>query len=342
LRACHPDIDIVFVGTSRGIETELVPREGFRLELLPVVPLSRKPSPSWIAFPFVLFKSIMKVVRLIRREKIDIVVATGGYVAGPAILGSWLSGRPLVLCEQNSYPGLTSRVGSVFAKVVCTGLSGAENFLWRKSRIVETGNPVDIVCTERSREEILQGFKLDPSKKTLLVTGGSQGSQRINSAMLELLAEKAIPEGWSILWQTGRGKHFGVLAEIDSVPENVAIVPFISPMCEAYIASDAVVCRCGALTLSEIACYGVPAVLVPYPFAAGDHQRKNAESFAEAGAGFVIEDAKLDGKRLSEELSKIIDDEKNAKMSENMRSLGRPEATRNIVDIVEKFAGSNK
>ncbi len=339
LRSRHPGIEVIFIGTQRGLESDLVPREGFELAFVPVVPLSRRPSTSWFRFPFALLKSIATTMRIIRKRKIDIVVATGGYASGPAIIASWLSRRPLVLCEQNSYPGITSRVGSIFASVVCSGLPGARDYLCKRSQLIETGNPIDIICTSRTREQVIAGFNLDPAKRLLLVTGGSQGSAKINGAILELIKNNGLPEGWSLLWQTGKDKYYPVLSQTEGMHKDVTIVPFISPLCEAYLACDAIICRCGALTLSEISYYGIPAILIPYPFAAGDHQRKNAETFAGEGAAVVLDDAELTGSKLSQALGGIICDEAlRLEMSSKMRKLGRPDATRDIADIIEKTA----
>ena len=338
LRFRHPDIEIVFVGTSRGIEVDLVPREGFELDLLPVVPLSRKPSMSWFRFPFALLKSINAVSRRIRKFDADVVIATGGYASGPAIIASKITRRPLLLCEQNSYPGLTTRIGSLFASVMCTGLPGAKEHLCRCSRVHETGNPVEFGIQDKSRDEIIRGFDLNPELGLLLATGGSQGSARINFALTEIVNARELPDGYSLLWQTGKDKHFAVLAGIEEVPENVSIVPFISPMSEAYFAADMVIGRCGALTLSEIAVFGLPGILVPYPFATADHQMKNASVFEEAGAAVVIADSELDGKSLSSSIDMIVGDENVKKeMAVKMKSLGNPDALRTIADIVEQL-----
>ena len=336
LKFHQPKIDIIFVGTSRGLESELVPREGFRLEMLPVVPLSRKPSLNWFRFPFALLKSIFRTIKIIKKERIGVVVATGGYAAGPAILASWLTGRPLLLCEQNSYPGLTSRVGSIFADIVCIGLSGSKQFFWKKSHIVETGNPVDAECSDKKQEQILEKFSLDSKKKILLITGGSQGSMKINKAVLEFIQTGGKPEEWSILWQTGKNKYYGILAKLSKSYEDVIIVPFITTMCEAFEIADLVVSRCGALSLSEIACYGIPAILVPYPFAAGDHQKKNAEAFEKKGAAVIIQDDKLDGNEIAKVFMSITcDSNKLGEMSKGMKELAKPEATNEIIKLID-------
>lgn len=338
LSARHPDADIRFVGTVRGIENKIVPQEGYPLELLPVVPLSRKLSWNLFKFPIVLLKSIIKTARLIKAMRAEIVIATGGYVAGPAVLAGWLRGIPIVINEQNSYPGLTTRVASLFATKVCLGLPGAKKYLWKQSQAELTGNPVEMPPEKPNRAVIRGKYDLEPDRFTVLVTGGSQGASSINNAVIELLKSGDFPENAQMIWQTGEKKFDAVLVELDYTPSNIVITPFIRPMWEAYYAADIIVARCGALTLSEISIFGLPAILVPYPFAAADHQRLNALSFAKEGAAIIISDEEISGKSLANILNEIIGNEKKReKMAKASEKLGRPSALNEIVGTIEKL-----
>ncbi len=335
--ARHPGADIRFVGTARGLENKIVPEEGFWLELIPVVPFSRKPSWSWVKFPFVLLQSIIKTIGLIRRSGAEVVVATGGYVSGPALVAGWLLRKPIVLCEQNSYPGFTTRAGSLLASKVCLGLPGARKHLWRKSRVIQTGNPVRLPSQDEHMPEIKTRLGLSEDRLTVLVTGGSQGAASINRAVLEMILSGKLPDNCQMLWQTGSDKFADIERRLSPVPKNVRIVPFIRPMWEAFVSSDIVVARCGALTLSEIAVFGLPAVLVPYPHAAADHQRLNALTFAGAGAAKVISDGELSGEMLFNVLNEMIrNDGMRKRMSKASKSLGRPGALTEIVNIIEE------
>ncbi len=271
----------------------------------------------------------------------QVVVATGGYVAGPAIIAGWLTRRPVVLCEQNSFPGLTSRAGSLFARKVCLGLPGAKGHLWRKSKATLTGNPVAIKPPAMTATEIKAKFGLKRELPMVLITGGSQGAASINRAVVEMIESSGLPSGVQLLWQTGAGKEDEIKAELSSCPERVSIVPFISPMSEAYVIANIVVARCGALTLSEIAAFGLPALLVPYPYATADHQRRNAEAFSEAGAAIVVQDSEISGDTFREVILELMSDEERRKqMAEASKKLGRPEALKEIVDIIENLAVS--
>lgn len=338
MSARHPEADIRFVGTVRGIENKIVREEGYPLELLPVVPLSRKFSWNWFRFPIALLKSIIKTSKLIKAMDAQIVIATGGYVAGPAVFAGWLRRKPIVLNEQNSYPGLTTRISSLFATRVCLGLPGAKKYLWKKSGAELTGNPVEIPAEKPNRDIIRSKYGLDPNAFTVLVTGGSQGAGSINRAVIELLKSGDFPEKAQILWQTGERKFEKVREQLGLAPPNIVITPFIRLMWEAYHAADVVIARCGALTLSEISIFGLPAILVPYPYAAADHQRINALNFAKAGAAVVLSDEELTGKSLASALNDIFGDEKKReKMARASKQLGRPSALKIIVRIIEKL-----
>lgn len=268
----------------------------------------------------------------------EVVVATGGYVSGPAVMAGWLCRRPIVLNEQNSYPGSTTRIASLFATRICLGLPGAKSHLWRKSRAELTGNPVELPDEMPDVTEVRRKLGLEPDKLTILVTGGSQGAASINTAVIELIEKGGLPEKVQLLWQTGQAKFDDVRDGLGQVPSNVVLRPFIRPMWEAYRSADIVVGRCGALTLSEISIFGLPAVLVPYPFAAADHQRLNALSFAKAGAAMVLSDEEVSGSSLAKALNELIKDiKKREKMARASRELGRPSALNEIIVTIEKI-----
>lgn len=268
----------------------------------------------------------------------DIVIATGGYVAGPAVIAGWLCRRPIVLNEQNSFPGSTTRIASLFATKIFLGLPGAKAHLWRKSHAELTGNPVEIPSEMPEISAVRAKLGLDPEKLTILATGGSQGAASINRAIIELIERGDFPADAQLLWQTGQEKFDEVVERLGETPSNVIVVPFIRPMWQAYHAVDIVIGRCGALTLSEISIFGLPAILVPYPYAAADHQQLNALSFAKAGAAVVLSDAEINGANLAKALNELIKDErKREKMAQASKELGRPSALKEIVRTIEKI-----
>lgn len=338
MSARHPDAEIRFVGTVRGIENRIIPEEGYALELMPVVPFSRSISWSWVRFPIALLKSIIKTARLIRSMRADIVVATGGYVAGPAVIAGRLCRKPIVLNEQNSFPGSTTRIASLFATKIFLGLPGAKAHLWRKSRAELTGNPVEIPIEMPEIEVVRAKLGLDSKKLTILATGGSQGAASINRALVELIERGDFSSDAQLLWQTGQEKFQETVDLLGEIPSNIVLKPFIRPMWEAYRSADIVIARCGALTLSEISIFGLPAILVPYPYAAADHQKLNALSFAKAGAASVLSDTEINGASLANALNEIIkDNRKREKMAQASKELGRPSALKEIVRNIEKI-----
>jgi len=315
-----------------------VPEEGFELRLLPVVPLPRRISTGLIKFPLALLKSISKTIGIIKDNNIQLVIATGGYVAGPAILAAWLCRCPLILCEQNSYPGLTTRLGSLFAKVVCLGFEQATNKLWRKSRAVTVGNPVNIEEIDNSKTELRKELGFDANWPLIFITGGSQGAAKINQAVFDMVEKNMLPRDVQILWQTGTAKYDEFAKKLNLKSSNVKIVPFIREMGKAYKACDLIVARCGALTLSEISAFGLPSLLIPYPYAAADHQRKNAKLFEKEGAAVIIQDKQLDGKTLYRNTIELLGNiKKREDMATNSRKLGKQKALSEIADIVETF-----
>lgn len=339
----HPEARIDFIGTQRGLEKDLVPREGFELTILPVIPLSRSLSLDLLRFPFALLKSFFITIGIIRKGAFDAVVSTGGFVSGPAILAGWIMRTPVIICEQNSYPGLTNRVGSVFAKRVILGLPKAERYLWRKSRAILLGNPVRLERSEKPIDELKREFGLSSDTPIVLVTGGSQGSARINSAVLEMLNNGLFPKEAQLLWQTGMGKYEEIKKAVGDAFAGVRLFPFITPMSKAYVIADLIVSRCGALTLSEISFWGLPSILVPYPFAAGNHQKINALTFIKEGAGILIEDRDLNGVSISEAISMLISDpQRRSDMAKKAKSLGRPDALKKIVDEIEIIITKSK
>ncbi|HDR90764.1 MAG TPA: UDP-N-acetylglucosamine--N-acetylmuramyl-(pentapeptide) pyrophosphoryl-undecaprenol N-acetylglucosamine transferase, partial [candidate division Zixibacteria bacterium] len=231
-----------------------------------------------------------------------------------------------------------TRISSLFATRICLGLPGAKSHLWRKSRAELTGNPVEIPAEMPEVSDVRRRLGLEPDMLTILVTGGSQGAESINRAIIELIEKNGLPEKVQMLWQTGQSKFDDVRDALGDVPKNVVLKPFIRPMWEAYRSADIVVARCGALTLSEISIFGLPGILVPYPFAAADHQRLNALSFAKAGASMVLSDEEISGNSLAKALQELIKDEKKReKMARASRELGRPSALNEIVITIEKI-----
>ncbi|MDR2216006.1 MAG: undecaprenyldiphospho-muramoylpentapeptide beta-N-acetylglucosaminyltransferase [Nevskiaceae bacterium] len=324
-------LDVVWLGTRRGLEARVVPADGFPIEWLSVGGLRGKGLVTKLLAPFTLLRAVLQSLAVLRRRRPAVVVGLGGFASGPGGIAAWLSGRPLVIHEQNAVAGYTNRVLARFAKVVLSGFPGAfpANV---KARVI--GNPV--------REDIAQlpppaqRFAGREGPVRLLVVGGSLGAARLNAVVPEVLAQLARDADAPRLivrHQAGE-KHVQAAREayanagIDLSDKLAAEdTPFIADMCQALAWADLVVCRAGALTIAELAAAGLGAILVPYPHAVDDHQTRNAQLLVDAGAAHCIADAQLTPAVLIALLRELCADRTRLlAMAEAARREARPQA----------------
>ncbi len=285
-------VDVVALGTSRGLETTLVPARGYRLREIPPVPMPRRLSLALLTLPFRVVAAVRETSAVLKQEGADVVVGFGGYVALPAYLGARRIGVPVVVHEANARPGLANRLGARFARLVFDTVPGS----LPGARTV--GIPVrqSIRTLDRAarREEALAAFGLDPDRPTLLVFGGSQGARRLNDMVVAFAAD-LIAEGWQVLHAIGMRNDD---QQVRDLP-HYTCVPYIERMDLAYAVADAAVTRAGALTVAELTTVGIPAIYVPLPIGNGE-QRLNASAVVAAGGGLLIEDAQCSPGRLIE------------------------------------------
>jgi UDP-N-acetylglucosamine--N-acetylmuramyl-(pentapeptide) pyrophosphoryl-undecaprenol N-acetylglucosamine transferase len=331
-----PRSQISFVGTREGLEKKIVPQYGFELFFTQVRGLSRKSNLSNLFWGIYLLRGLFQSLMILNRKRPHLVVGTGGYVSFPVVMLASLMHIPTMIQEQNSYPGISTRFLARFADRVYLSYPESTGYFPAGSKFKVIGNPVREDIIGADRRKALQEFGLDPDKKTLFVFGGSQGSRAINRALLECLG--LLDSTWQILWQTGKSDYGEVLRKTEKSKIKCAIHPFIQDMKSAYAAADLVISRAGALTLAEITACGKPAILIPYPFAAADHQRHNAEALKRSGAACVIPEKDLTPDRLSEEIHSLLADQtKLQEMAAKSRKLGKPDATWRLVDEMEKL-----
>jgi UDP-N-acetylglucosamine--N-acetylmuramyl-(pentapeptide) pyrophosphoryl-undecaprenol N-acetylglucosamine transferase len=326
--------EIIFIGTGRGLEKRILPRWGFELITIPAAPLKGR---SWwgkAAGLFALFLGVGWSLALLRRISPCLVIGLGGYSAGAVVLAAYLLGIKRVIQEQNVYAGFTNRMASKFSqRVFLSWAEGARFFPAAKARV--TGNPLRRVVLEgRGKKRQGQGF-------TLLILGGSQGAATINRAMIEalpLLTE--IKKDLSIIHQTGAADYRWVKEGYEKEGLQASIHPFIDEMAPCYREAHLAICRAGAATITELCAWGRASIMIPYPFAADDHQRKNAQVLVKQGAGRMILDAELSGKRLSAEILFLYRDRQALhKMEKQAVVLGRPDAAAQIVDECYRLLG---
>lgn len=315
---------ILFVGTKQGIEARVLPRQGFKLELLPVRGLKGRGMRGALEALYGIPVSLLRSLAVIREFRPHVILGLGGYASGPLVLAGKLKGIRCAIMEQNLRPGLTNKLLARLVDRVLTAYPESAAY-FPGSRVVETGNPV-------------RWRKLPEAEKserfTLLVTGGSLGAHRINIAVVDALKKLTDLESQlRIIHQTGQADFTLVQSAYAALPFAAEIVPFIEMMDEAYAAADLVLCRAGAMTVAELTAFGKAAIVVPFPYAIYDHQRLNAEALERHGAAEMILDQNLDGETLARRIRQLLEDRPRiARLAAAARTLGRPEAAARIVD----------
>ncbi len=288
-------VEILFVGTKRGIEYRMKDKLGYPLQAIYMRGIVRGFALFNLLIPFVVLTALVQSARLLGRFKPNIVIGTGGYVCWPVLkIAAWKKITTL-LQEQNSYPGVATRQLAGSARKIYLGFEKAKEFLRTDAEIMVTGNPVRASITSGDRSKAIESHGLNPDRKTILVLGGSQGARSINNAILESLDNNKLNQGYQLLWQTGRRDHKEVGEKAAKKVSNCALFPFAQQMEPVYAAADLVIARAGALSLAEITACHLPAILIPYPYAAGDHQKKNAEDYVARGMAVMIEEKELAG-----------------------------------------------
>ncbi|MBK7143145.1 MAG: undecaprenyldiphospho-muramoylpentapeptide beta-N-acetylglucosaminyltransferase [bacterium] len=325
-------VEIIFVGTKRGIEYRVRETLGYPLHLINIRGIARSFTFSNLAVPFLIVSAMFKANALVKKFAPHVVVGTGGYVSWPVLRAA--SGQKIttVLQEQNSFPGVTTRQLAPKATRIYLGFGKASEMLKTSGEMIVTGNPVRANISKGDRAEAMKAFGLDPNKKTILVIGGSQGARSVNQAVLQGLQKSVLPDGYQLLWQTGKRDYTEVSAAAGAKAKSHALFPFESRMELVYAAADVAIARAGAITLAEIEACAIPSVLIPYPHAAGDHQRKNAEEFARQGYATVIDENELAGHDPLSEAVALISSGKAAQMRTAMRQANEKRSP--AVDII--------
>jgi UDP-N-acetylglucosamine--N-acetylmuramyl-(pentapeptide) pyrophosphoryl-undecaprenol N-acetylglucosamine transferase len=329
-----PATEILFVGTARGLESKIVPREGFDLELIKVGALKGVRVFERVKSLAGLPASFVAALRILKRFKPDVVIGVGGYSSGPTLLMAALSRIPTMVVEPNAMPGLTNRVLARFVNAAALSFAEAQKYFGHRG--VVTGNPVRVDFARLTKKA--RGEKLN-----VLIFGGSQGAGAINRAMIAALPLVASGNSrLAITHQTGEPDFETVRrAYAEAGFEFADVRPFIHDMADQFARADVVICRSGATTVAEVAAAGKAAIFIPFPFATDDHQRKNAEAFECAGAARMILQVDLTPARLAEELNRLIDrPDEIDRMEDASRGLGRADAAERAVDLAMRIVRS--
>lgn len=327
----EPNSEIIFVGTDRGLENDLIPRAGYDLKRIEAYGFNRKISLDNVKKMYKTFKSIGQAKKIIQDFKPDIMIGTGGYICLPVALAASKLKVPIVLHESNAFPGVAIKMLSKKASAILVGFEDAKKRIRNTENVVVVGNPSKvkkIAFTNSQKEKILKEIGLtDIEKPIVLVFGGSQGAQKINESFINIISRK-INEKYQIIWATGPNQYEIIKAKLQSLNinidniSNVKILPYIYNMEEVMNCVDLVVSRSGAMTITEISIVGKPSIFIPFPYATENHQEYNAKVLEKVGAAKIILDADLDFNILNSTINEIISDkEKMCRMSENAHAV---------------------
>ncbi len=337
-------VEILFVGAEGKMEMERVPKAGYRIEGLPIAGFQRRLTLQNILKNVqLLYKlplSMWRVRRIIKQFQPDVAVGFGGFASGPTLRAAAAMGIPTVLQEQNSYAGVTNKILAEKAVKICVAYSDMDKF-FPKDKIIVTGNPVraDILDVKTQRDNAFSYFGLDKNKKTIVIMGGSLGAKTLNLAMENNAQLIGNQKDVQIIWQCGRFYENDFKSGKAAQLPNVQLRPFLERMDYAYAVADVVIARAGALTVSELCLAGTPSVLVPSPNVAEDHQTKNAMALVEKNAAVLVKDIEASEKMLQTALDILNNAEKQQVLRQNILALGKPNAARDIADVVRNCVG---
>lgn len=340
LRRRAPDVEVTFVGTERGIEARVLPERGERLELLEVRPLKGRTAPELMRSMMMIPGALSRASGLLTELRPDVVIGVGGYAAGPMLLAAATRGVPTAILEQNAHVGLTNRLLAPLAGRAYVAFEDAARQIGeRKARLV--GNPVRRAFVDAARKALIDPDGFEARASRVLVLGGSQGAKALNETVPEALARLDLASlGVRVLHQTGAAMRDAVEARYRELGVDAEVVSFIDDMARAYSSASLVIARAGATTLAEVCAIGRPSILVPYPYAADDHQARNAEALERGGAAVSLRESALTPTVLAAEARRLLEDPAaRAKMADAARSHGRPDAAAAIVDDLAGWLG---
>ncbi|SMO78622.1 undecaprenyldiphospho-muramoylpentapeptide beta-N-acetylglucosaminyltransferase [Solitalea koreensis] len=333
LKKIDPAVELLFVGALGKIEMDKVPAAGYKIIGLDIKGLQRSFTTDNLKFPVRLIKSLLKAFSIVRSFKPDVAVGVGGYASGPLLYAASLKGIPTVVQEQNSYPGITNKLLAKRAIKICVAYEGMEKF-FPADKLMLTGNPVrqDILEIGGKREEAFAHFNLSPEKKTIFLTGGSLGARTLNEGVLNHLEE--FKDGnVQLIWQCGKFYYNSLKEKFNEQDyPNVKLLEFVSRVDLAYAAADVMIARAGASTISELCLVKKPAVLVPSPNVAEDHQTKNAMALVSKQAAILVKDEIAKSELIPVTLRLLNNEDKKQKLAENLGKL----ALLNSADVIAK------
>lgn len=335
IKELKPEAEIMFIGTKSKIEGTVVPKLGYKFKPIWIKGFARKLTLENILFPVKLVISMGQSLMINSSFKPKVAIGSGGYVSGPAIWGASVLGAKVILLEQNSFPGVTTRMLEKKAETIHITFEESIKYFREKEKLRMTGNPVRSSLVLFSREEALKKFGLKTNYKTIVIIGGSLGAASINKTM-GAIAGQLEANNVQVIWQTGKN-YYEIYKNLNS--EKIKVMPFIDDMAAAYSAADLVIARAGATTIAELTSLGVAAILIPSPNVAANHQYYNAKSLSDKDAAVLLMDNKMDSDLLGAVLENVNNQAKLAELKTNVKKFGKPDASliiaKNAIELAE-------
>jgi len=334
------DCQVLFIGTQQGLESDIIPKEGFDFRTIDVRGFERRLSVSNVQTIIKTIGSVWNSRKIIGEFKPDLVIGTGGYVCGPVLLAASMMGIPTMIQEQNVIPGITNKILARFVDKIAVGYDAAATYFSNKNKIFVSGNPIRPEVLSATREEGIRALGLDPTKTTILISGGSRGARSINQAMVQVHQQFAGRREIQLLHVTGQSEYNGIVGNlkqcgIDTTQVgNIIIKPYLYNMPQALAVADIAIFRAGAIGLAELTARGIPSILIPYPYAAENHQEFNARVMEKQGAAVVIPDAELNGTKLIAVINELVNNpQKLNEMANASKKMGCPTAAERIAKM---------
>lgn len=339
-----PKAEIVFVGTERGMETKLVPREGFELRLIKVRGFRRKLSKDTFIAVKELFQGLLEARKVIKEFNPDIVIGTGGYVCGPVVFNASSMKVPTLIHEQNAFPGATNRILSRFVDRVAISFKESEKYFKTPQKLVLTGNPVRKEMLEVDKSTARAKLGITEDRRMVVIMGGSLGAEKINSTVIEMINNYYKGNEFDITFATGNSQFEVISKQLEgSGKKGLNVVPYIYDAANIYAAADLIVCRAGAITSSELTAMGIPCIMIPSPNVTANHQEHNARALEKQGAAVVILERELRADLLYQQVYSLLKDkEQLGRMAKNSRKSGITNAVEKIYSLAKELAARGR
>ncbi|TYQ13061.1 UNVERIFIED_CONTAM: UDP-N-acetylglucosamine-N-acetylmuramylpentapeptide N-acetylglucosamine transferase [Acetivibrio alkalicellulosi] len=335
----NKDAKILFIGTDKGLEKKLISRESFNIELIRVRGFRRKLSLDTFVAVKELLHGLLESRKIIKSFKPDIVIGTGGYVCGPVVFNAARMKIPALVHEQNAFPGVTNKILSRFVDKVAISFKESDKYFKTKEKIVFTGNPLRSEMFEVDRDSARNKLKINRDKFLVVIFGGSRGAENINKTVSELIRKYGRENNFHLIFATGDNQYEEIYSKLrDYESEYISIVPYIYDMAIVMAAADLVVCRAGAMTISELTALKVPSILIPSPYVTANHQEYNARALEKKGAAVVILEKNLYPDLLYNQILNLISDREHLKkMSRNAGEIGITDAADKIYVMIKEL-----